>query len=84
MQPGPQEVLKRNKRTSTFYMYLALTPYKSFQRFVCIETRGRFDFVNIGEITSFKSLGRVIYNIGQDLGHLDTRLLRPLLASRYL
>ncbi|KAH0903470.1 hypothetical protein HID58_042973 [Brassica napus] len=46
MQPGPQEVsnqylIKRNKRTSIFYMYLALTP--------C----------------------RVIYNIGQDLGHLD-------------
>lgn len=76
MQPGPQEVsnqylIKRNKRTSIFYMYLALTPCKSFQRFDCIETRGRFDFVSIGEITSFKSIGRVIYNIGQDLGHLD-------------
>jgi len=38
MQPGPRDfsnqcLIKRNKKTSTFYLYLALTPCKLFQKY---------------------------------------------------
>lgn len=59
MQPGPREfsnqcLIKRNKKTSTFYLYLALTPCKQIPNdffsylAACFETRVGFDSVNLG------------------------------------